>query len=119
MNETRKRRKARRIRRRTDNQGDPFRQRKVTIRVTRELSNELASLQGLMWAFGKKETLADLFEDVLMPRLRDYVKPYVAKVRRMRAQGKLTIEMFCENGRRAPSVRVKRETGKPMRSRTQ
>ena len=90
MNETRKRRKARRIRRRTDNQGDPFRQRKVTIRVTRELSNELASLQGLMWAFGKKETLADLFEDVLMPRLRDYVKPYVAKARRTRERRRST-----------------------------
>lgn len=65
-----------RVRRRTDNAGSAVRCRKVTVRVTERLSNELASLQGLMYKFGNRETLADLWEYLFMPHLREYVKVY-------------------------------------------
>ena len=74
------------IRRRTDNAGDTYRHRKVTIRCSRRVSNELASIQGLMSAFGKKETLADVFEFVILPRIRSYVRPYARKAQRARAK---------------------------------
>ena len=76
--------KARKIRRRTDNEGSVSRSRKVTIRATRHLSNELASLQGLMYRHGKRETLAELMENLFMPCLRAYVKPYATKAAKER-----------------------------------
>ncbi len=68
-----------RIRRRTRNQGSNLHPRKVTVRVTERLSNELASIQGLIYAFGRRETVSRLFEQVMMPALREYVKPYARK----------------------------------------
>ena len=83
---------AKRIRKRTDNAGDTYRHRKVTIRCSRRVSNELASIQGLMTAFGKKETLADVFEFVILPRVRTYVRPYARKAARARALAKAAKE---------------------------
>ncbi len=51
------------------------------FRMTQRLSGELASIQGLCWRFGKRETLADLWEDVLMPALREHVRPYADRAR--------------------------------------
>lgn len=68
--------KARHIRRRTYNQGSELHPRKVTIRVTECMSNRVASLQGLIYRYGKRETLSELFEKVMFPALREYVKPY-------------------------------------------
>ena len=79
------RERSRKIRRRTLNQGSAPRPRKVTIRITKRLSSELASIQGLVYAFGRRETLADMFERVLMPRLRSYVRPYADRAKRARA----------------------------------
>ena len=79
--------KPRRGRRRTRNQGSAPHPRKVTIRITERLSNELASIQGLMFAFGRRETLCDVWERVLMPRLRAYVRSYAERARKARAAG--------------------------------
>ena len=51
------------------------------IRMTRRVSAELASLQGLFWRYGKRETLADLWETVCMPALREYARPYAARAK--------------------------------------
>ena len=53
----------------------------VRIRMTQRLSGELASIQGLCWRYGKRETLADLWEDVLMPALHEHVRPYADRAR--------------------------------------
>ena len=77
------------IRRRTENEGSVTRPRKVTVRVSVHVSNRLASIQGLCRAWGKRETLADLWEAVCMPALADYVRPYAdrAKAAREAAKG--------------------------------
>ena len=85
----------RHVRRRTFNAGSEKRTRKVTIRCTERVSNELASMQGLMYAFGRRERLADLWEGYLMPVLRLYVKPYAAKAK---ADRNLTISPSAEGG---------------------
>lgn len=69
----------RRIRRRTDNAGSISHPRKVTIRLTERQSNELASIQGLLWRYGAKKNLSAVFADVLLPRLREYVRPLATK----------------------------------------
>ena len=51
------------------------------FRMTQRLSGELASIQGLCWRYGKRETLADLFENVCMPALREHVRPYADRAR--------------------------------------
>ena len=51
------------------------------FRMTQRLSGELASIQGLCWRYGKRETLADLWENVLMPALREHVRPYADRAR--------------------------------------
>ena len=51
------------------------------VRATRRVSGELASIQGLCWRYGKRETLADLFENVCMPALREHVRPYADRAR--------------------------------------
>ena len=81
-NKTTKPRRATRVRRRTRNQGSLCHPRKVTIRLTERLSNELASIQGLIWRWGHRETMSRIFEKELMPRLREYVRPYAEKARR-------------------------------------
>ena len=59
------------------------------VRATRRVSGELASIQGLCWRYGKRETLADLFETACMPALADYVAKYAdaAKTAREAAKG--------------------------------
>ena len=79
MNETTE--KNRCVRRRTLNGGSVTRPRKLQIRATVAVSNEVASIQGLIFKYGHKETLADIFENVLLPRLKEYVRPYVDMAR--------------------------------------
>ena len=69
------------VRRRNANEGSETRPYGVRIRVTREVSARLASMQGLCWRYGKRETLADLWEAVCMPALADYVRPYADKAK--------------------------------------
>ena len=77
--------KRRVIRRRNLNTGSGTRPYCMRIRATREVSARLASIQGLCRRYGARETLADLFEDVCMPALRDYVRPYADRAREERA----------------------------------
>jgi len=84
--ETNERRRA--VRRRNLNTGSETRPYGVRIRATREVSARLASLQGLCWRYGKRETLADLFEAVCMPALADYVRPYADRAKAERLAGK-------------------------------
>ena len=58
------------------------------FRMTQRISGELASIQGLCWRYGKRETLADLWEAVCMPALRDHVRPYADRARDERKDGK-------------------------------
>lgn len=60
----------------------------VRIRMTQRISGELASIQGLCWKYGDRETLADLWENLLMPALREYVRPYADRAREERKAGK-------------------------------
>lgn len=89
--------KRRCVRRRTLNEGSVTRPRKLQIRATVEVSNEVASIQGLIFKYGHKETLADIFENILLPRLREYVRPYAAMAKTEReiekkiSQGELGI----------------------------
>jgi hypothetical protein len=69
------------VRRRTRNQGSEAHPRKLTIRMTEQLSNRVASIQGLIYKYGKRETMADIFETVLFPVLRSYVAPYVERAK--------------------------------------
>ena len=52
--------------------------------MTRETSNRLASIQGLVRAFGNGESIADLFERVAMPAFRAYVAGYAERARAAR-----------------------------------
>ena len=72
----------RKIRPRTWNQGDMVRTRKATIRMTPKLSNRLSSVQGLCHAFGKRETLAELWERVAFPAIERYVRGYADAARK-------------------------------------
>ena len=65
------------VRRRSHNFGSVTRPRKMEIRLTRELSSKVSSIQGLIFKYGGKETMADIFEKVLFPALQAYVAPYV------------------------------------------
>ncbi len=58
------------------------------FRMTQRLSGELASIQGLCWRYGKRETLAELFERVAMPAFREHVRPYADRARDERKAGK-------------------------------
>lgn len=60
----------------------------VHIRLTKRLSSELASIQGLCWRYGERETLAVLWEAVCMPALRAHVMPYADRAREDRAARK-------------------------------
>ena len=82
------------VRRRSHNFGSVTRPRKIEIRLTRELSGEVASIQGLIYKYGNRETMADIFERVLFPVLSAYVAPYVeqAKADRLaQKEGETTI----------------------------
>ena len=80
--ETNERRRV--VRHRNLNTGSETRPYGVRIRVTREVSARLASIQGLCWRYGKRETLADMWEAICMPALAAYVRPYADKARRER-----------------------------------
>lgn len=67
------------VRKRHDHQGSGLRPRKMEIRMSEATSNRLASIQGLIFRFGHKETMADLFESVMLPALEMYVRPYADK----------------------------------------
>ena len=69
------------VRRRTYNSGSVTRPRKLEIRLTRELSGKVASIQGLIYKYGKKETMADIFENVLFPVLSAYVAPLAERAK--------------------------------------
>lgn len=69
------------VRRRSHNFGSVTRPRKIEIRMTRELSSKVASIQGLIFKYGKGETMADIFEKVLFPALSAYVAPYVEQAK--------------------------------------
>ena len=51
------------------------------FRMTRFVSKRLASIQGLCFAYGNKETLADLFENVALPAMEKYVEKYARKAK--------------------------------------
>lgn len=76
------------VRRRNLNTGSETRPFGVRIRATREVSARLASIQGLCWRYGKRETLADLWEAVCMPALAEYVRPYADRAKAAREAGK-------------------------------
>ena len=77
------------IRRRTKNEGSETRPRKITVRVTESVSNKTASIQGLCRRWGKRETLAELYESVMLPALADYAAKYAdaAKADRLATKG--------------------------------
>lgn len=68
-----------RIRIRDEQDGSVTRPYSTRFRMTRETSKRLASIQGLCYRYGKRETLAELFERVCLPALAEFVKPYAAK----------------------------------------
>lgn len=59
------------------------------VRMNRDTSKELASIQGLCYAFGERESLATLFEKVAMPALRRHAKRYAEKARKAKQEGKV------------------------------
>lgn len=75
------------VRKRRDSQGSNLRPRKIEIRATERVSNKFASIQGLIFRYGKKETIADLFENICIPALEEYVKPYAERAKADRAAG--------------------------------
>lgn len=72
------------IRKRNRHEGDALRTHKLQVRMTDRVSAETASIQGLCCAFGKRETIAELWERVALPALREYVKGYADKAREAR-----------------------------------
>lgn len=51
------------------------------FRMTKPVSKRLASIQGLCYAYGNKESLADLFEYVALPAFEKYVAKYAKKAK--------------------------------------
>ena len=77
----------RRVRRRNTNEGSVSRPMAMRVRMTREVSSKVASIQGLIWRYGKRETMAELFESVCLPALDEYVKPYAEQAKLDRENG--------------------------------
>ena len=71
----------RRIRKRRAQAGSSARTHCVRVRMTAKTSAQLASLQGLCYRYGKRETLAALFESVCLPALREHVREYADRAR--------------------------------------
>lgn len=69
------------IRRRRESGGDKLRTRRLSVRMTERLSSEVASIQGLVRSFGRRETIAELFEAVAMPAIRAHVRGYAQAAR--------------------------------------
>lgn len=80
-NETNETTECRCVRRRSHNFVSVTRPRKMEIRLTRELSSKVSSIQGLIFKYSKRETMADIFEKVLFPALQAYVAPYVERAK--------------------------------------
>ena len=59
----------------------------MRVRMTREVSSKVASIQGLIWRYGKRETMAELFESVCLPALEEYVKTYAEQAKLDRENG--------------------------------
>ena len=78
------------VRRRRNSDGSVLRPRKITVRATEQVSNRFASIQGLIFKYGEKETIADLFETVMLPALERYVEPYVDRARMEREANNAT-----------------------------
>ena len=78
----------RRVRTRQAQAGSAARTHCVRVRMTAKTSNLLASLQGLCWRFGKRETLADLFEHVALPAIQAHVRPYADQAREARERAR-------------------------------
>ena len=78
----------RRIRKRRAQAGSSARSHVVRSRMTAKASGQLASLQGLCWRYGKRETLADLFERVALPAIQAHVRPYVEQAREARERAR-------------------------------
>lgn len=72
------------VRKRHDNSGSLLRPRKIEIRMSESSSNRLASIQGLLYRFGGRKTMAELFESVMLPALERYVEPYADRAREQR-----------------------------------
>lgn len=62
----------RRVNGRVDEPGNPNGYQ-ITFRTTRELSAAWSSLRGLCKRFGNDERTAELFREVVLPAMRDYV----------------------------------------------
>lgn len=73
------------VRKRNNTKGSMRRPRKIEIRATERASNAFALIQGLIVAFGEGDTIAELFETVMLPALREYVKPYAEKAKAERS----------------------------------
>lgn len=58
------------------------------IRMSRSVSATLMKYQGLCRKFGRKESLRQLFEEVCMPALSEYVKPYAKAAAEARREEK-------------------------------
>lgn len=69
------------IRKRHENEGSLTRPRKLSVRLTVAESNELASIQGLLFRYGNKEKISELFSKLFLPSLREYVKIYAEKAK--------------------------------------
>ena len=75
-----------RIRKRSATPGDERRTHLLHVRLTQRHSAEVASIQGLCYAHGHRETIARLFEKVALPALREYVRPYADKAKAARIE---------------------------------
>ena len=54
----------------------------MRVRMTREVSSKVASIQGLIWRYGKRETMAELFESVCSidtKKIQDALEKVVAE----------------------------------------
>jgi hypothetical protein len=78
----------RRIRKRRAQAGSSARSHCARIRLTAKASGQLASIQGLCYRFGKRESLAALFEAVCLPALKAYVSPYANRAREARERAR-------------------------------
>ena len=78
----------RRVRTRQAQAGSSARTHCARVRMTAKTSAQLASIQGLCWRFGKRETLADLFEHVALPAIQAHVRPYADQAREARERAR-------------------------------
>lgn len=56
----------------------------ITFRTNRKLSGQFASCKGLIKKCGKKMTMISLFEQVIMPAMREYVAPLAEQAKKER-----------------------------------